>query len=92
MLKAVTKVTTKRSTPMPLDYHALGLAVIKQALKDLQDPNIHEKLDAFWFLTEPNEDQMIWIWLAEVDPDKLKIATHRIIREVIRGKSYTVSV
>lgn len=85
-------VTTKHCAPMPLDYKALGLAVIKQALRDLQDPNIHEKLDAFWFLTEPNNDQIIWIWLAEVDPDKLMIATMKLIRGLINGKSYTVSV
>ena len=63
------KLTKDGST---LNLKLLAIYVIKQALRDLEDSNLLWKLDAYWFLTSPTEEQKIWIWLAGVPEDSIK--------------------
>jgi hypothetical protein len=63
------KPTKGRAT---LNLKLLAIYVIKQALRDLEDSNLLWKLDAYWFLTAPTEEQKIWVWIAGIQEDSIK--------------------
>lgn len=63
------KLTKDGST---LNLKLLAIYVIKQALRDLEDSNLLWKLDAYWFLTDPTEEQKIWVWMAGIQEDSIK--------------------
>jgi hypothetical protein len=71
------KLTKDGST---LNLKLLAIYVVKQAIRDLEDSNLLWKLDAYWFLTAPTEEQKIWMWMTGLPEDAIKKHAMRVCK------------